>query len=162
MRHGATLATLRLLRPLLWTTVPFLIADRLTKWAVVTGRMPRGTIIPNVLEFSHVENPGAAFGMMRGWNWVFVGAALVGIVLIGVYYYRLRELLWPRIALGCLLGGLLGNLIDRIGRQAVIDFIHFRYWWVFNVADIAVFVGACLFAVCLLRQGNTTRSQQDS
>ncbi len=128
-----------------------LIVDQLTKWAVVAGVMPRGSVIPGLLQFSHIRNTGAAFGILRGGNWGFVIITILATGLIGIYYYRFREQLWVRVALGLLLGGALGNLLDRISRQAVVDFINFRYWPAFNVADIAICIGAATLALFLFR-----------
>lgn len=142
---------LRVLHPLLWTTLPVLLIDQLTKWLVVTGVMPRGEVIPGVLQLSYIYNTGAAFGIFRGGNIGFAIITVFATGLIGFYYLRFRNQLAVTAALGFLLGGAWGNLVDRIMRKAVVDFIDFRYWPAFNVADVAICVGAGVLALHLFR-----------
>jgi len=113
-------------------------------------------IWPGVLAFTHVENSGIAFGMLRGQGWGLIAisaAAAAGIV----YYWRrlsrrsARLNLLTVLGLALPLGGAVGNLLDRIRLGQVTDFIDFGWWPVFNLADTAITVGAVLFALaCLL------------
>jgi signal peptidase II len=127
-------------------------ADRLTKyWAM--ERLPQGSI--PVLPFFHltyVENTGAAFGIGRSRNGFFIALT---IALLSVLVYMRRQ--WPRgdrwLDAGFLLvaAGALGNLYDRMVYSFVVDFLDFRVWPVFNVADSCVTVGACCLAWGLRR-----------
>ena len=129
------------------------VADRLTKlWAM--GRLASGPGWP-LLPFFHltyVENTGAAFGIGRSRNGFFV---LLTLALLGGLFFLRRR--WPRedrwLELGFLLvaGGALGNLYDRLAYGFVVDFLDFRVWPVFNVADSCVTVGACCLAWGLSR-----------
>lgn len=112
-------------------------------------------IIPEVLNFTYVENRGAAFGMLTEHRWIFMVLSVIVIAVIAVLIVKFRKshrLLC--VSLGLLLGGGVGNMIDRIRLGYVIDFIDFRvfdFWkWVFNIADCGVTVGCALLIIYLL------------
>ena len=111
-------------------------------------------LIPHVLRFTYVENRGMAFGMLSDHRWVFMVLSTVGILLVGYYLYRYVKSTLGRVALALIIGGGIGNMIDRISLGFVVDFIDFYafdFWiWVFNVADAAVCVGAGLFILELI------------
>ena len=112
------------------------------------------TLIPGVLNFTYVENRGMAFGLLSDHRWVFMVLSVVGILLVGFYLYRYVRSTLGRISLALVIGGGIGNMIDRISLGFVVDFIDFclfDFWvWVFNVADAAVCVDAALFALDLI------------
>lgn len=127
--------------------------DQFTKF-LVQSRMNFGSsivVIKGLLDISYVTNDGAAFGLFRGWNPIFIMVTFIAIVFIFVYYRQFKDDLWMRIALGFLLGGAVGNLIDRIRINQVIDFINFRWWPSFNVADISVCIGAGMLLIRIIR-----------
>ncbi len=112
-------------------------------------------LIPNILRFTYVENRGMAFGLLADHRWVFMVFSVVGIALVGLYFYFFAKTLLSRTALALIIGGGIGNMIDRIRLGFVVDFIDFcafpQLWsWVFNIADAAVCVGAGLFILDLL------------
>ena len=114
------------------------------------------TLIPGVLDFTYLENRGMAFGLLADHRWVFILLSVVGMGAIGFYLFRYGKTRLTRIALALILGGGVGNMIDRLRLGFVVDFIDFcafpTIWmWVFNVADAAVCVGAALFLVDLVR-----------
>jgi signal peptidase II len=107
-----------------------------------------------IVTFTHVRNTGAAFGLLPQLSGIFIVVALVVIVGIIVYYRQLAQAsLLLRIALGLQLGGAAGNLIDRLVFGYVTDFIDFRVWPVFNVADSAIVIGTALLAYYALFAG---------
>jgi signal peptidase II len=112
-------------------------------------------LIPGMLRITLVKNAGAAFGMFEGGRAFFIVASIIAAAVITYIGLRLppAERL-KRLLLGLILGGAIGNLIDRIYDGAVIDFVEMGiggHWWpVYNVADIAVSVGAVLLLVQLL------------
>lgn len=113
-------------------------------------------IIPGILRFSYVENTGMAFGMLSDHRWIFMVLSVIGIAAVGVYLWFYVKTKIGRTALALIIGGGIGNMIDRIFRGFVVDFIDFcafpRLWgWVFNIADAAVCIGAALFIFDLLR-----------
>lgn len=112
-------------------------------------------LIPDVLDFTYVENRGMAFGLLEDHRWVFIVLSVVGLAAIGFYLFRYGKTWLTRISLALILGGGVGNMIDRIRLGVVIDFIDFcalpTVWvWVFNIADAAVCVGAALFILDLI------------
>lgn len=125
-----------------------LAVDRLTKLWAMRWLDPHGPV--PVLPFFHltyVENTGAAFGIGRSRNGLFV--AVSAVLLAGLYWAQRRwpkDNLWLRAGVLLVAGGALGNLYDRLAYGFVVDFFDFRVWPVFNVADSCVCVGAGLLA----------------
>ena len=112
------------------------------------------TLIKGVLDFTYVENRGMAFGLLSDHRWVFMVLSVVGIGLVGFYLYRYTRTTLSRVGLALIVGGGIGNMIDRVSLGFVVDFIDFcafDFWvWVFNVADACVCVGAALFVLDLI------------
>jgi signal peptidase II len=142
--------------------------DQATK-AIAAARLYPGTAVPllgDVVRLTLVHNSGAAFGLFPGSRVPFI---LISILAIGVVLYLyLRDAyrtLANRILLGCILGGALGNLLDRVVRGRVVDFIDVGIgaarWPVFNVADSAVTVGVLLLAWNLARPGRAAAPDLD-
>ena len=109
------------------------------------------TLIPGVLDLTYVENRGMAFGLLADHRWVFMVFSVLGIGLLAFYLIRYVKSTWGRIGLSLIIGGGIGNMIDRVAYGFVVDFIDFcafDFWvWVFNVADAAVCVGAGIFII---------------
>lgn len=123
-----------------------LFFDQLTKFWVQNSMLPRDSIplIPGVFHLTYVQNTGAAFGFLRGKTLFFIVVAVLVLGFIIFLAPRLsREKPLLGLVFGLLLGGALGNLIDRIRYGYVIDFLDFRVWPVFNIADMAIVVGVC-------------------
>ena len=121
------------------------VIDQLVKHLVVST-MHLGQsfpVIKGIFHITYVLNPGAAFGMLEHQRWFFIVVALAA-VLLGVFFYRKlqQESILMRSGAGLLLGGAVGNLADRIQSGLVVDFLDFRVWPVFNIADIAICAGA--------------------
>lgn len=117
------------------------------------------------------RNPGAAFSFAEGATVLFTAVALTVVVVIVRVSRRLHSRGWA-VALGLLLGGASGNLVDRLlrtpgpGRGAVVDFIDFQVWPSFNVADSAIVVGGLLAVLLSFRgievDGSRSRKAQDA
>ncbi len=112
-------------------------------------------IIPNVLKLHYLTNRGAAWGMFEGAQFLFIGITIV--VIIGMIYYYVRipfekKYLLLRFSLILLAAGAVGNFIDRVRYQYVVDFIYVECinFPVFNVADCFVCISAVLLIYCLL------------
>lgn len=138
------------------TAIIVVMADQATKVAV-RHLMPVGSpsrvLIPGILNLLRVENTGAAFSIGRGATWFFVACAMVAFVAACVMVWR-NELPFPLVlSLGCVAGGGLGNMIDRIATGSVTDFLAtaFINFPVFNVADIFVTCGVAVSLVLYLR-----------
>lgn len=132
--------------------------DQLTKWWVV-ATMTEGQItpvLPPLLSWRFIRNPGAAFSIGTDYTWVFtIIMVLVSIVLV-LQVRRVASRLWGT-ALGLVLGGALGNLTDRLFREPsfgqghVVDFVALPNFAIFNVADSAVVSGVVLIVILTLR-----------
>ena len=114
----------------------------------------RHALIPGVMDLLLVQNTGAAFSMGEGMGWVFI--ALAAVVCVAALAYVIRERpSWPlTIVLGCIAGGGIGNMVDRIVAGSVTDFLatSFISFPVFNVADIFVTCGVFLALILLFRE----------
>lgn len=125
-----------------------IILDQLVK-LYVQSSMGLGMsipVIPNVFHITYILNAGAAFGILENQRGFFIFIGILVLAAAGWFYSCLRrENAWIRYGAAMLLGGAVGNLIDRIFQGSVVDFFDFRIWPVFNVADIAIVVGvACI------------------
>ena len=134
------------------------IFDQVTKFLAVRhlyGNEPID-VIDGVFRFSYVENRGAAFGMLGEHRWVFMVISTVAIVGLLVYLFKFapkNQLL--SIGLSLVVGGGIGNMIDRVCLGYVVDFLDFCafpdvWMWVFNIADVCVCVGAAIIALYLV------------
>ena len=145
---------------MLWIILLVLIifADQLSKWLVVALLQGKESVyvIPGVLRFTYVENDGAAFGMLDDHRWVFLVLSTVMIIALIFYIVKYKpSSKWVMTSLILIVGGGIGNMIDRILLGYVIDFIDFcafpNLWrWVFNIADSAVCVGTFMLSVWLI------------
>ncbi|RPF27929.1 signal peptidase II [Georgenia muralis] len=158
----------RLLTLLLALTAVVAVVDQVTKYLAEAGLTP-GELVPvlgTVLGLQLVYNPGAAFSFATGMTWVFTLVSVAVVVVIARTSRRLGSTGWA-VALGLLLGGSLGNLVDRLFREPafarghVVDFISYNGWFVGNVADIAIVAAAVLIAVLALLGREVDGSRAD-
>lgn len=135
--------------------------DQITKLLVIALMHSNSVPIMPFLNFTLGYNKGAAFGILdaaSGWQrWFFIAIAVFISIIIIIWSKKLSKYdVWEKIALGLVLGGAWGNLLDRIRLGHVVDFIDFYiknwHWYTFNVADIAICIGAVLLAVYGLRK----------
>ncbi len=139
--------------------------DRLTKSAAETCLYAVDTypVIPQIFHLTLVHNTGAAFGLWKGGSIFLILTTLFCVAMIAAMLKSKRLLHkvfglaaidgWLCLSFGLILGGAVGNLIDRLRYSYVIDFLDFRIWPVFNVADSAITVGgAVLFLKILLHE----------
>lgn len=115
------------------------------------------SLLGSVLQLIYDQNTGVAFSLFEGQTILFLFIALA-IAVVGYLYWRMRDSasLALKVTFGLILGGALGNLIDRFSHRYVVDFIHFQIpgrfdWPVFNLADSAVCIGVVLLAALLWR-----------
>lgn len=152
-------------RPILLIGVPIVVADQLTKMLVRDALLLHDsiTLIPGLLDLTHVRNTGAAFGILNSVDFAFkpllmMVVALGALVAIGAYAVKLgtHERI-ARTGLALILGGAIGNLIDRVVHGYVLDFVDVYYrdvhFWAFNVADAAITIGAILVLFEVLSSG---------
>lgn len=134
------------------------IIDQVTKyWVMQSMRLHESIpVVPNLFSVTYIRNPGAAFGLLAGssnaFRMVFFGlTSLFALALLGTILFRLPEKDWiGQLSIAGILGGAIGNLIDRLRFGEVIDFldvyVEAYHWPAFNVADSAISVGV----VCLI------------
>lgn len=130
------------------------ILDQTSKAAVQLW-MYQGESIPVAPPFFHLTyilNPGAAFGLMAYQTTFFVAVTVIMLAGVAVgYRFICAERPMLRYGLGLIVGGALGNLTDRLRFGQVVDFLDFRVWPVFNLADTAIVIGACLLILEVLK-----------
>jgi signal peptidase II len=132
------------------------ILDQWTKMLAVRDLMPiRSTVLlDGILGLRYVENTGAAFGMLKGQRWFFIILSTAAIIAVSIYLVKCRKTVPPLlgISLAMIVGGGIGNQIDRIANGYVVDFLEFLFmdFAIFNVADCFVTVGAFLVIFDLL------------
>jgi signal peptidase II len=156
--------------PWLWLSVVVIVLDQLSKLWAVRALQPVGlphAVIPGFLNWTLIFNRGAAFSFLidaGGWQrWFFVLLALIISVVLAVWLARTPRRDWrTAMPLGLIVGGALGNLIDRLHAAQVTDFIqvYFRQWSypVFNVADCGISVGAVMLVAFGLFAGKSADS----
>ena len=149
----------------IWLPLLIVVLDQVSK-AAIRARLPEHasmTIIPGVVDFTHVRNTGAAFGILNGSNFRFktiVIALIATGALVGVGLYAgslAHHQRLARVGLALILGGAAGNLIDRAVAGSVVDFVDV-YWrsyhfWAFNVADSAITIGVGIMILDMLGTG---------
>jgi signal peptidase II len=134
-----------------------ILLDQFTKWLIVNN-MLLGESIPiinNVLYITSHRNRGAAWGILQGQMWLFYVITIV--VIVGIIFYlqkAARGKMLLGVSLALMLGGSIGNFIDRVMRKEVVDFIHayiFNYNFpVFNIADSSLVIGVILLMIQML------------
>jgi len=132
-----------------------LFLDQLSK-SLVTKNLLLNQSLPLIKGIFHltlIHNRGAAFGILKNQTQLFIFTSLLAIILI---FWNLRKNKYKThsiysISLSFVLAGALGNLIDRLKLGYVIDFLDFRIWPVFNIADSAISIGAMILGYSILR-----------
>ncbi|MCT4508500.1 MAG: signal peptidase II [Tepidibacter sp.] len=129
------------------------LLDQATKYYALNFLSKIGSIsiIDNIFNLTYVENRGAAFGMLQNQKWFFVLVAFAVVSFI-VYYLKTNKNMSRlyQVSLVLILAGAIGNLIDRIRLNFVVDFFDFIVWPVFNVADICVVIGGILLSYIII------------
>lgn len=140
-----------------FTALLVVVADQLTKmW--IRSALATGASFPEtgLFRLIHVHNSGAAFGLLQGQSFPLTLAGLFGIVVLLLFFFLFSGRLTffdnrlSKPALGLILGGIIGNLIDRIRLGYVTDFIDVGIWPTFNIADSAITVGVILLGYYIL------------
>lgn len=129
------------------------LLDQITKYYALNflsrvGSMP---VIDNIFNLTYVENRGAAFGMLQNQKWFFVLVAIVVVSFI-VYYLKTNKNMSRlyQVSLILILSGAIGNVIDRVRLNFVVDFFDFIVWPVFNMADIFVVTGGIILSYIII------------
>jgi len=149
---------------LIWTIVSSVFfLDQITKYFILTnlGLNDSVAVIRNSFHFTLVHNTGAAFGIFKDQTLFFISISIVSIISIIIFLKKnTKSSTLIDIALALILGGALGNLLDRLRFGYVVDFLDFRVWPVFNVADSAISIGVFLALLSLLRHNPFARDRK--
>ena len=138
------------------------IADQLLK-KLFSGTMQLGEsipVLPGIFHLTYIQNPGAAFGLFENQTLFFIAIAAFLLAFLAFAYKELAaQGVWVRFGMSLLAGGAVGNLLDRVRLGAVIDYLDFRIWPIFNLADIGICLGAALIVWGLLREEGRETSE---
>ncbi len=135
----------------------FLVVQNIPLW----GYWSVSENVARLFRFTFIINTGAAFGMFPKFGVVLMIIAIIVVIGIVMFFHHLPiESTWVRISLGLQLGGAMGNLLDRILRGFVVDFLDVGFWPVFNIADVAVVTGVCMLVYYFWEFENITGSSQ--
>ncbi len=145
-----------------------IVCDQLTKWLIVQ-KMQYGEsieVIKNIFYITSHRNRGAAWGILQGQMWFFY--VITVAVVIGLIYYiqkMAKQSVLIGVSLALMLGGAIGNFIDRVFRQEVVDFVHtyiFSYSFpIFNVADASLTIGVVLLIIYMLIEEKLSKEKQN-
>jgi signal peptidase II len=149
-------------------TVFVVIIDQITK-ALIRASLVPGEVLYDVgfFRIDHVQNTGASFGLFEGHSLVIVITSIIGIlvILFLVFFFRNRwsflQSNWVIVAMALVTGGTIGNnLIDRLRQGYVTDFLDFKLWPAFNVADMCITVGVIILAYRLIFYSGLVKSKK--
>ena len=141
--------------PILVLALAIVLIDQLSKFYIQAHMMPNMSIpvIQDVFHITYILNPGAAFGLFEHQTIVFVIIAILMIAAVIYFYPQIpRQYRLLRFGIGLMVGGAIGNVIDRIKTGYVVDFFDFRIWPIFNVAGMGIVcgVGCIIFTILYL------------
>ena len=132
-------------------SILIVIADQAMKYFVTIklalgGQLP---LIPGIIHLTYIRNTGAAHSILTGYTWLLTIISALASVLIIILIVKMKIGTFGRITLACVLGGAVGNLIDRVMLGYVVDMfeVEFMNYAVFNVADMFISVGGALFCI---------------
>ena len=141
---------------LFWMAAALAFAlDQYTKRLVVSGFASGESrvAVPHLLYWTYVQNHAGAFGLFGTQPWLLVGMA---VAVLAAFWFAFRDLAAQsplvRMAFGAIVGGAVGNIVDRFHFGYVVDFIDLRWWPVFNVADSCITIGVALLLIASLRR----------
>ena len=136
----------------------FLVVQNIPLW----GYWSVSENIARLFRLTFATNTGAAFGMFPQFGTVLMIIAIIVVIGIVIFFHHLPiESTWVRISLGLQLGGAMGNLLDRILRGFVVDFLDVGFWPIFNIADVAVVTGVCMLVYYFWEIENTANASQN-
>lgn len=139
-----------------------IVVDQITK-ALVTESISRGEQVDVIgpLKFTLTFNDGVAFGLAGGGGILVIALSMVALVALGAFIASAPDRLGTWLAGGLILGGALGNLLDRLRLGHVTDFILLPNWPAFNIADMSITVGVVLLAWTVIRHDDSRSQRKD-
>ena len=128
-------------------SILILAADIITKYLVQRAMKPYQSIpvLKNIFHITYVQNTGAAFSILKGKTFFFTAVSF--IIILAIVFILIKNPIKERvfgIVMAMILGGAVGNLVDRLRYGYVVDFLDFRVWPVFNIADCAIVIGVLI------------------
>ena len=132
--------------------IKILILDQITKYLVRTYIPEHAslTVIDKILYFTHTTNTGVSFGLFKGANFVFI---IISLLVLAFFVYVKKKNSKHNLQFSLIFAGIIGNLIDRLLFGHVIDFIDFRIWPIFNIADMSISFGIIWLVLILWKKG---------
>ena len=121
-----------------------ILLDRVTKIWASSRNISKDY---GIMAFTYTNNTGAGFSILQNMNFLLI---IISIVVLGAVIYFHKQI--PRFSLITIVAGIFGNLVDRIFYGSVIDFINFKFWPIFNIADSLIFVGAIYWAIQIIKE----------
>ena len=145
---------------LVLTAIAILVADQVSK-GLVTANLALGErvrVLGDLVQVVHAQNRGAAFSLFQGGSLLFIAVSIASLAMVAYFHRTLRRRAgWVHIVLGVVLGGTLGNFVDRLRLGYVTDWLSVGFgdlrWPTFNVADSSIVVGLITLVVYLWRSG---------
>jgi signal peptidase II len=130
--------------------------------SLVEGSMRVGqsiSLVPGLLDLTYIKNDGGAFGILGGSRLLLLAGSAVAVVVVLWLLFSGKPTRLATMGCGLILGGAAGNLLDRLANGEVTDYVHFSFWYIFNVADAAIVVGVGLLLLSALRPEPAGRRQ---
>ncbi len=146
----------------IWVGIAIIFFDQLTKY-LVNLFLAQGQsilLIPHFFYLTHIRNSGISFGLFKDKIpfAFYLGMSLLAIGMLTFFLRNSGQKNWnQRIATGLIAGGILGNLIDRVRLGAVVDFLDFRVWPIFNLADSAITIGIIILLIWEIKKSRNHR-----
>ncbi len=140
------------------------ILDQILKYLFTTYMVLGESIVllPQFFSFTLVKNTGVAFSLFAGSQLPIIVLSIIVLLLLSIWVTKQKKDMWNLFAFGLLLGGIIGNLIDRIFRAGVIDYLDFNLFGysfpIFNFADMAVVIGGCLLIIIMWKEENACKN----
>lgn len=151
--------------PILLFILGIIALDQISKY-YIQQTMQLGLSIPVLDGFFHITyilNAGAAFGILENQRWFFIFTAVFLLLAALRYWQKIKKQpVFMQLGIAMMLGGAAGNVIDRTMIGSVVDFIDFRVWPIFNIADIFIVVGVILIMYMLFKENEQTKGGKDS
>ena len=131
-----------------------ILIDQVSKMLIVSSLyQDELVLIDKILSFTYVENYGAAWGIFNKYDTILKILIPIFILIIIVFLAKAKPTKFETVAGSLVVGGAISNYIDRVVRGYVVDFIDFKFWPVFNFADICIVIGCIMLVISFIRKG---------
>jgi signal peptidase II len=143
--------------------VSVIALDQLVKFFVGKTALGEKIFDTGFFSLTNLHNYGAGFSILQGYSWLFVAVALLMAALMIIFYDKIEKNILSQIGFALFLGGTLSNMFDRLRFGFVIDYLDFRIWPVFNIADSAITVGIAFIIIyyLFLEKKKTAKTKTD-